>query len=91
MPEARLLSHGHQHVVMKHSLGSCLSMEPILTSLTFKVRYLFTTLDVTGGKLLLHYNANLLARNDFDRHSLNTIYRMDGCDGALNMVKTLME
>ncbi len=47
--------------------------------------------DVTCGKLLLHYGANLLARNSFGRTSLHTICRDDGGDGALDMLKTLVE
>ena len=47
--------------------------------------------DVTCGKLLLRYGANLLARNSFGRTSLHTICRDDGGDGALEMLKTLVE
>lgn len=47
--------------------------------------------DATCGKLLLRYGANLLARNSFGRTSLHTICRDDGGDGALEMLKTLVE
>ena len=47
--------------------------------------------DVTCGKLLLHYGANLLARNSFGRTSLHTICRDDGGDGAFDLLKTLVE
>ena len=48
-------------------------------------------IDVTCGKLLLRYGAKLLARNSFGRTSLHTICRDDGGDGAIEMLKTLVE
>ena len=47
--------------------------------------------DVTCGKLLLRYGANLLACNSFGRTSLQMMCRDDGGDGALEMLKTLVD
>lgn len=75
---AGLVSHGQQLVMMKLHSKSCLSMEPILTSRTFEVRYLFITPEMSHAASDFLTMAQALAY---------TICGDDRGDGTLNTLK----